>query len=293
VRGSAQRLHGQRRERRMFPSHRPSPLSLRGVGKSYGASSRSILALRDVSLELEAGDSVAIVGGSGCGKSSLLRIIAGLERQDAGAVVVGGGAVSGPGPDRGLVFQEHRLLPWLTVRQNVAFGLSEHDMAVQRAVVEEQLALVGLTNFADAYPHQLSGGMAQRAALARALAPKPGLLLLDEPFAALDALTKEQLQEELLRLRESWRPTSLLVTHDVEEAIFLGDRVVVLSDRPGTVRRVVEVPLAHPRQRTSAVFSALRAEVLSELGQRRRVVAVPAVERAARHLPLVVAQENS
>jgi len=205
----------------------PHDLSLQGVGKTFGTRpDRETIALRGVDLSVSAGEIVVIVGVSGCGKSTLLRIVAGLEPGFEGRVAVSGAAVEGPGPDRGMVFQEHRLLPWLTVAENVAFGLESVARAERRKVVGEQLALVGLSAFENAYPHQLSGGMAQRAALARALAPRPSVLLLDEPFAALDAFTKVRLQEQLVRTWEALHPTLIIVTHDIEEAIFLADRVV-------------------------------------------------------------------
>lgn len=176
-----------------------------------------------------------------------------------------GKAPNGPEPERGLVFQEHRLFPWLTVEQDVAFGVALLEPAERARTVAEHIALVGLTGFERAYPHQLSGGMAQRVSLARALAPRPRVLLLDEPFAALDALTKMRLQEELLRIWQVEKTTLLLVTHDVEEAVYLGDRVVVMSARPGTIRRVVPVEIERPRDRTSPEFAALRRSLLAEL----------------------------
>ncbi len=226
-------------------------------------------ALRDVTLRVGAGEVLTVVGGSGCGKSTLLRIVAGLERGDAGRVEVGGAPVTGPGPDRGLVFQEHRLLPWLTVEENVAFGVGHLAPEERRRTVAEHLALVGLSAFARAYPHQLSGGMAQRVAIARALAPRPGVLLLDEPFGALDAFTRIQLQDELLRIWEAERTTLVLVTHDIDEAVFLGDRVVVLGSRPGAIRRVVPVELPRPRDRTGWEFAALKKTIHDEFFRSR------------------------
>ncbi len=243
-------------------------LLIEDVGKTFDASfGARTQALRDIRLSVGAHELVALVGTSGCGKSTLLRIVAGLEREFLGRVLVDGRAVGGPGPDRGMVFQEHRLLPWLTVADNIAFGIPEILGAKRNDIVREQLESVGLAGFSGAYPHQLSGGMAQRAALARALAASPRVLLLDEPFAALDAFTKVQLQESLLALRSAWQPTIVLVTHDIEEAVFLADRVVVMSARPGTIRRVIPIELAHPRDRTSAAFSELRALVLRELNE--------------------------
>jgi sulfonate transport system ATP-binding protein len=226
-----------------------------------------VVALARVDLALAPGEIVAVVGTSGCGKSTLLRIAAGLESEHDGAVEVDGSAVTGQGPglERGLLFQEHRLMPWLTVEQNVAFGVRALPSPERDRTVAEHIALVGLRGFEHAYPHQLSGGMAQRAALARALAPRPRVLLLDEPFAALDALTKQQMQEEILRIQARERTTLLLVTHDIEEAVFLAGRVVVMSGRPGAVRQLISIDLARPRDRTSPEFAALRREVYGAL----------------------------
>lgn len=226
----------------------------------------TVTALSDVELEIAEGDVVALVGQSGCGKSTLLRLVAGLEVPSEGEVFVSGDAVTGPSARCAMVFQEHRLFPWLTVSQNVGFALRGLAMAEQRERIDEQLTLMGLSGFAGAYPHQLSGGMAQRVALARALARRPAVLLLDEPFAALDAFTKTRLQEELGQVRERTQPTTLLVTHDIEEAVYLADRIVVLSERPGTVREQFALDLPRPRDRTSAGFSRWRRRVLREFG---------------------------
>ncbi|MET0794265.1 MAG: ABC transporter ATP-binding protein, partial [Polyangiaceae bacterium] len=213
---------------------------------------------------------------SGCGKSTLLRLMAGLEFPSMGSVWVGPHQVLGPDPECGMVFQEHRLLPWLTVTDNIAFGLRSRTRAEREQIVAEQIEQIGLVGFERAYPHQLSGGMAQRAALARALAPKPPVLLLDEPFGALDAFTKVRMQVELLRAREHTQPTTLLVTHDIEEAVFLADRVLVLSERPGRLQRSFAVDLPRPRERTSSAFSRLRRHVLREFGDQNDPPAEPA-----------------
>ncbi len=234
--------------------------------KTFGgpAGAGFVTALEDVSLEVASGEVLAIVGASGCGKSTLLRIIAGLELDHEGSIEVGGAPVRGPGVDRGVVFQEHRLLPWLNVEKNVAFGVADLPAEERRRTVAEHVALVGLHGFEQAYPYQLSGGMAQRVAIARALAPRPGVLLLDEPFGALDAFTRIQMQEELRRIWEAERTTLVLVTHDIDEALFLGDRVVVLGSRPGTVRKIVTVELPRPRDRTTWQFASLRKTVYRE-----------------------------
>lgn len=232
-------------------------------------------ALADIELAISASEVVALVGQSGCGKSTLLRLVAGLETPSEGEVSLGGHPVLGPHPTCAMVFQEHRLFPWLTVAQNIGFALRGLEPATQRAAIEEQLTLMGLGGFANAYPHQLSGGMAQRVALARALARHPSVLLLDEPFAALDAFTKTRLQEELWLAREQVRSTTLLVTHDIEEAVFLADRIVVLSERPGRIRAELHVDLPRPRDRTSSAFALWRRRVLRELGLGREAASSP------------------
>ena len=221
-------------------------------------------ALRDIELTVPGGSIVSIVGASGCGKSTLLRIIAGLETTYDGRAELDGRPIRGPGRDRGVVFQEHRLLPWLTVHQNIAFGLAGQSVPEVRQRVAEHLELVGLAGFADAYPHQLSGGMAQRVAIARALANQPQVLLLDEPFGALDALTRIQMQQEILRIWQIERTTMILVTHDIDEAVFLGDEVLVMSARPGTIRTRIPVPLDRPRDRSSPEFIAIRRQIFNE-----------------------------
>lgn len=221
------------------------------------------LALWNVSLTIHPGEFVCIVGGSGCGKTTLLRIVAGLETDFEGAVSLDACRITGPSLERGVVFQEHRLLPWLTVRDNVAFGKTGKHKTSSPGI-SHYLDLVGLTDFAHAYPHQLSGGMSQRVAIARALAGRPEVLLLDEPFASLDALTRTRMQEELLRIWQAERTTVLLVTHDIEEAVFLADRVIIMSAQPGTVRRIVDVDLPRPRERTGRAFSEVRKTVLDE-----------------------------
>jgi sulfonate transport system ATP-binding protein len=243
-------------------------LRLREIGKTYVSGDRTVNALAGVTLDVAEGEIVALVGASGCGKSTLLRIVAGLEREHAGTAALGGASITGPGPERGVVFQEHRLFPWLTVEENVAFGVADLPEDERRRTVADHVALVGLGGFERAYPRELSGGMAQRVAIARALAPRPRVLLLDEPFGALDALTKIQMQEEVLRIWAAERTTLLLVTHDIDEAIFLGDRVVVMGNRPGGVRRVVPVDLPRPRDRTGPAFSELRRAVFQEFFHR-------------------------
>jgi sulfonate transport system ATP-binding protein len=230
--------------------------------KVFHTASQQLPVLQNISLTIHPGEFVCIVGGSGCGKTTLLRIVAGLETEFEGTVSLDGRRITGPSLERGVVFQEHRLLPWLTVRDNVAFGKTVNKNASPG--VAHYLDLVGLSEFADAYPHQLSGGMSQRVAIARALAGRPEVLLLDEPFAALDALTRTRMQEELLRIWQTERTTVLLVTHDIEEAVFLADRIIVMSSQPGTVRRIVNVHLHHPRERAGYDFAQIRKGVLEE-----------------------------
>jgi sulfonate transport system ATP-binding protein len=248
---------------------RGGALALSHVGKAFAAGAGRFQAVRDVSLTIEAGEFVAIVGASGCGKSTILRMIAGLESPDSGEIRTGNGIVSGTGLDRGLVFQEARLMPWLTVEQNIGLALQNVPWSAgqRRAVIDEHIELVGLNGFAQAFPRQLSGGMAQRVAIARGLVARPEILLLDEPFGALDALTRIRLQTELQRIWQAEAITMLLVTHDVEEAVFLADRVVVMSPRPGRISAIEPVALPRPRDRTAGGFVALKAAILSALGE--------------------------
>ena len=242
-------------------------VEIQDLTKRFALGQRSLIALQSIELAIEAGEFLTIVGTSGCGKSTLLRLVAGLDAGSSGCVVHDGQPVAGPSLDRGLVFQEARLMPWLTVAQNIALALQNSAMtaADRRAAVAEHIALVGLRGFENAYPHQLSGGMAQRAAIARGLVNRPGVLLLDEPFGALDALTRARLQDELLRIWADERITMVLVTHDVDEAIYLGDRVVVMSPRPGRIKRISKIALPRPRDRAMPAFSRLRSDVLSVL----------------------------
>ncbi|MDR3323201.1 MAG: ABC transporter ATP-binding protein [Zoogloeaceae bacterium] len=239
-------------------------LKIGPLSKTYYLKSGPVQALQDICLNIPTGKIVSIVGASGCGKSTLLRIIGGLESEFQGDITLNGQPIRGPGLDRGIVFQEHRLLPWLTVEQNILFGLEHLSREEAKKRTQEQLELVGLSAFARAYPAQLSGGMAQRVAIARALANRPEILLLDEPFGALDALTRIQMQEEVIRIWQVERMTTVLVTHDVDEAIYLGDYIVVMSARPGTIRLILENGIAHPRDRADADFVTLRKRIFRE-----------------------------
>jgi sulfonate transport system ATP-binding protein len=239
-------------------------LAIRGLTKTFAVNGDTVTALNDISLTVGQGEFVSIIGSSGCGKSTLLRIIAGLETDYEGTAEFSGVPIRGTGLDRGVVFQEHRLFPWLTVRQNVAFGLGNSTSKSDWESVDEHIELVGLKGFEHAYPHQLSGGMAQRASIARALANRPQALLFDEPFGALDALTKIQMQQEVLRIWQSEKATMVLVTHDIDEAVFLGDRVVIMSNRPGTIKKIIPVNLPRPRDRGSYEFTHIRQEIFAE-----------------------------
>jgi sulfonate transport system ATP-binding protein len=245
----------------------PTHLEIRGVTRRFNVNGSQLTALDNVSLTVSEGEFVTIVGASGCGKSTLLRLGAGLDTTFEGSIRHAGQPVSGPSLDRGIVFQEPRLFPWLSVARNVALGLenSGFSRAQKRRLVEEHLELVGLSGFADAYPHQLSGGMAQRAGIARGLVNRPNVLFLDEPFGALDAITKARLQDELQEIWAKERITMVLVTHDVEEAVYLGDRVVVMASGPGRIREIVPVNLAHPRDRTSPALAGIRNRILESL----------------------------
>ena len=244
-----------------------SILALDGVGKTFQVDGQALEVLRGIDLEVRRGEFVCLVGAAGCGKTTILRLIVGLDTPTVGSLSINGAPVTGPGLDRGIVFQEHRLFPWLTVEQNVLLGLDAADVsdAEKKRAVAEHIRLVGLEGFAKAFPGQLSGGMSQRAAIARGLVARPEILLLDEPLGALDALTRTYLQEELLRIWENIRITTIMVTHDVEEAVYLSDRIVVLDPRPGRIRTVVDVDLPRPRARGSADFAAVKDSVLGEL----------------------------
>ena len=237
-------------------------LALRKLGKTYP---NGVHALEQFSANINLGEIVAIIGGSGCGKSTLLRAVAGLDPATSGAVTLDQTAIAAPHPKIGIIFQEPRLLPWLTVAGNIGFGLSELPVDVRRARVARALDRVGLADKAKAWPRELSGGQAQRVAIARALVPQPEVLLLDEPFSALDAFTRRDLQDHLLDLWADTRPTLILVTHDVEEAVALADRVLVMRPRPGRLFEAINVNLGRPRDRNSPLFDDFKRHVLTAL----------------------------
>ncbi|NTW69278.1 MAG: ABC transporter ATP-binding protein [Chlorobiaceae bacterium] len=239
-------------------------LQIRNLSKSFTVDGNALQVLNNINLTFPAGSFISIVGSSGCGKTTLLRILLGLETNYEGDALLDGERIEGPGTNRGIVFQDHRLLPWLTVGENVAFGLDKQNRKAKKKIVDEHLKLVGLSGFESAYPAQLSGGMAQRVAIARALANKPEILLLDEPLGALDALTRMHMQKELERLWLLEKITMVMVTHDVDEAIYLSDIVVIMSSRPGIIKQIIKVPFPRPRDRASSEFSHIKAEILKE-----------------------------
>ncbi|WP_439514420.1 ABC transporter ATP-binding protein [Oceanibaculum nanhaiense] len=224
-----------------------------------------VIALNDVDLAIDQSEIVSLVGTSGCGKSTLLRILSGLESASHGRVAIDGDAVSGPHPEIGMVFQEARLMPWLTVADNVRFALNGEDKPSQDRKIADVLAKVGLADFAQAYPRQLSGGMAQRVAIARALVRRPSILLLDEPFSALDSFTRLQLQDHLLELWREERFTMVFVTHDVEEAVALSDRIVVMRGNPGHIHAEFALDLPRPRARTELAFQHWKEKIVQAL----------------------------
>jgi sulfonate transport system ATP-binding protein len=240
-------------------------LGIVGVSKTFDINGTSVPVIDNIDLEIEQGEFVCIVGTSGCGKSTLLKIISGLQSATEGGVYLGGRRIAEPSTEIGMIFQESRLYPWLSVNGNIAFGIHDRVTRDKRAaLVREHVELVGLSGFERALPKQLSGGMQQRVSIARALINRPGILLLDEPFGALDALTKINMQNEILRIRGDANTTMILVTHDIEEAIYLGDRVIVLSDRPCVIRRRFAVNIARPRDRSGLDFVALKREIFKE-----------------------------
>lgn len=243
-----------------------APLIIKNLTKIYHAENGDIEALSDINLTINPGEFVSIVGTSGCGKSTLLKLIVGLENSFKGTLKLGDDPIKGPDVNRGMIFQEARLFPWLTVEQNIGFGLvDKYNDKEKKAIIEKHIKLVELEGFEKLYPHQLSGGMQQRVSIARALVNNPKILTLDEPFGALDAMTRIQMQQEVLRIWALEKTTMLLVTHDVDEAIYLADRVVVVSPRPGRITKIIKVDLPRPRDRNSLEFVNIKKEIYTEL----------------------------
>ena len=256
----------QVRERFTKLKQRPVLLEVQNLCKNYNSIQGPVTALNNINFTTYRREFVCVIGPSGCGKSTLIRTLAGLEKQTSGEVLIDGKPVNGPGPDRGMVFQGYTLFPWLTVRKNVMFGLEMAGRSKREADAEARqwIDLVGLLKFENSYPHQLSGGMKQRVAIARALAAQPRILLMDEPFGALDAQTRSKMQNYLLDIWKHIDITILFITHDLDEAIYLADRILVLKAHPGEVQELIEVPVPHPRspeQLLSPEFLATKARL--------------------------------
>lgn len=258
-------------------------IQVREASKIYQSARGRTVSLDRVSLDVAQGEFITLVGPSGCGKSTLLNLVGGLLMPTAGEVLVDGRPVTGPGPDRGVIFQQYALFPWLTAQQNVEFGLRLQGLGRRERAerARHYLRLVGLQDFGQALPRELSGGMKQRCAIARAYAVNPSLLLMDEPFGALDALTRVQMQDELLATWQQERKTVMFITHDVDEAVYLAGRVVVMSPRPGRISEIIDVPLPYPRNdeiRLSAEFARIRAQVWRGVHHRDESPAVLAAQ---------------
>ena len=238
-------------------------LNIQHVQKTFSLSGSNLEVLRDIDLDIPEGSFYSIVGASGCGKSTLLRIMAGLESATEGSVRLRGREVKEPTLEIGMIFQESRLFPWLSVRENIRFGIFKTSPE-DRQQIDEHIKLVGLTGFETALPGQLSGGMQQRVSIARALVNRPDVLLLDEPFGSLDAFTRINMQQEILKIWEQEKTTIVLVTHDIDEAVFLADHIVLMSRRPGTIKKIVNSDMAHPRKRSSYEYTRLRNEIYQE-----------------------------
>lgn len=250
-------------------------IKIEGLEKIFFNEGREVVAVNDFSLNIKKSELISIVGPSGCGKTTVLNLLAGLESPTKGSIKINGDVIKGPGSDRGMIFQEGGLLPWRNVIRNVEFGLEIKGInpGKRRSVAKKHIKLVGLTGFEDSYPYELSGGMMQRVALARMLAFDPEILLMDEPFASVDALTRENLQDELLKIWSEMKKTIIFVTHSIDEAIYLSDRVAVMSARPGRVKKVLDITLERPREGIRALpeFARLREEIWEAL-QKEMVV---------------------
>lgn len=242
-------------------------LSIENLEKTFEKDEDTLVAIQDFSLKVRNGEFVCVLGPSGCGKTTLLRIIAGLVEPTGGQILLNGKKIEGSGSDRGMVFQEFALFPWRTVRRNIEFGLEIKDISKEErhALSQKYIELVGLSGFENSHPYELSGGMKQRVGIARALANDPSILLMDEPFGALDAQTRNQMQKELLRIWKETGKTVVFITHSVDEAVYLSDRIVVMSPRPGTIADIFDITLPRPRDRADVEFASLRKSILSEI----------------------------
>lgn len=239
-----------------------SYVQIHNLNKSFPMKEGELKVLENIELDIKKGEFICMLGTSGCGKSTMLRMLAGLDTLYTGEVCVDGENVKGPNPNVGMIFQESRLFPWLKVKDNIKFGISgKLSKEEQDELIKKHVELVGLNGFEKSYPHQLSGGMQQRVSIARSLIGNPKILLLDEPFGALDALTRMNMQKETLRIWEKEEATMILVTHDIDEAIYLGSRIVILSSRPGKIKEIIDVALPRPRKRTSKEFVDLRSYI--------------------------------
>ncbi len=242
-------------------------ISIKGLSKVFKSDDSETVAIKDFNLEIREGELIAIVGPSGCGKTTLLRCIAGLEETTTGTISSGDKLFTEPGPDRGMVFQDFALFPWRTVRKNIEFGLEIAKVPKEdrKAQSDKYLEMMGLSAFADHRVHELSGGMKQRVSIARALITNPDIILMDEPFGALDAQTRNIMQRELVKLLEQTDQTIVFITHSVDEAVYLADRIVILTKRPAEIKEIIEIPWPRPRDRASPEFTALRKRILTEL----------------------------
>ncbi len=242
-------------------------LSIDKLRKTFPLEQGELVAIEEFTLKVDKGEFICILGPSGCGKTTILRIIAGLDNLSSGVISLNGKDIKGPGSDRGMVFQEFALFPWRSVRKNIEFGMELRKIPpkTRHEISQRLIELVGLEGFENAHPHELSGGMKQRVGIARALANEPEILLMDEPFGALDAQTRNLMQKELLRIWEETKKTVVFITHSVDEAVFLADRIVVMSERPSHITEIYEIPWKRPRDRSSMEFANLRKEILAKL----------------------------
>lgn len=240
------------------------------LNKCYENKDSYVDALVDINLNVKEGEFLSIIGASGCGKSTLLKVIAGLETEYEGNALFNGQLIKGPSREKGVIFQDHRLLPWMTVAENIRFSLPNNEENSED-LIKENIELVGLKGFENAYPKQLSGGMAQRVSIARALANRPKILLLDEPFGALDAITKIKMQEEMLKIWKKEKITMIIVTHDIDEAVYLGNRIVVMSNKPGRIKKIYDINLGSPRLRTGELFNQEKEKIYEEFFEEEKI----------------------